>query len=160
MNGVNRLLQEAIRDRALHKKQILTWKRKRPSSLDQEFHQAHEAVFKEMDCLACANCCKTTSPIVLQEDMDRLAARLKINTGLFIQKYLEMDEDGDFVFTSAPCPFLGTDNYCSVYEDRPKACREYPHTNRKRMHEILDLTYKNSQICPAVHLILKKLQHL
>jgi len=53
------------------------------------------------------------------------------------------------VLNSAPCPFLDSENYCLVYEDRPIACREYPHTNRKRFYQILDLTLKNTLICPA-----------
>ena len=68
----------------------------------------------------------------------------------FIEEYLFRDSDGDFVLKSAPCPFLGTDSKCLVYEDRPKACREYPHTNRKNMKGILDLSLKNTLVCPAV----------
>ena len=68
----------------------------------------------------------------------------------FIDEYLFRDSDGDYVLKSAPCPFLGTDNKCLVYEDRPKACREYPHTNRKNMQGILDLSLKNTLVCPAV----------
>jgi Fe-S-cluster containining protein len=68
----------------------------------------------------------------------------------FIDTYLFRDEDGDYVFKGAPCPFLGADNACLVYEDRPKACREYPHTDRKNMLGILDLTLKNTLVCPAV----------
>jgi Fe-S-cluster containining protein len=70
--------------------------------------------------------------------------------GDFIEKYLHIDEDKDYVLKSSPCPFLDRENYCSVYSDRPKACREYPHTNRKKMVQIMDLTYKNTLVCPAV----------
>jgi Fe-S-cluster containining protein len=61
------------------------------------------------------------------------------------------------VFTSAPCPFLGADNACLVYEERPKACREYPHTNRKNMLGILDLSLTNTLVCPAVHKIFSEI---
>jgi Fe-S-cluster containining protein len=67
-----------------------------------------------------------------------------------IEKYLELDADNDYVFRSAPCPFLDHENYCMVYESRPLACREYPHTNRKRFYQVLDLSLKNTEICPAV----------
>ena len=127
-------------------------------SLDELFHQEHDMVFQEMDCLECANCCKTTSPIFVQEDIVRIASYLKIKSGEFIQNYLEMDEDGDFVLTKAPCAFLNDDNTCKVYDVRPQACSEYPHTNRKNMHEILDLTLENTIVCPAVNHILKKLE--
>jgi Fe-S-cluster containining protein len=128
--------------------------------LDKRFHQAHDEAFQSIDCLACANCCKTTSPIFLMSDIKRLAEVLDMSVKDFLVKYLTMDEDDDFVLTTAPCPFLATDNTCRVYEHRPDACREYPHTNRKKMQEILDLTYHNSMICPAVSDIVLKLQSL
>jgi hypothetical protein len=77
----------------------------------------------------------------------------------FMEKYVIKDEDGDYVFKQTPCVFLGTDNYCSIYEVRPNACREYPHTNRKKMHQILDLTVKNAEICPAVTRILDNMEN-
>lgn len=70
--------------------------------------------------------------------------------GEFIDKYLRIDEDKDYVLKQSPCPFLDSDNYCLVYEDRPNACRDYPHTDRKKMEQILDLTYRNTLVCPAV----------
>jgi Fe-S-cluster containining protein len=70
---------------------------------------------------------------------------------------MDRDEDGDYVFKSSPCPFLASDNACSIYEFRPKACREYPHTNRPQMKQILDLTFKNATVCPAVKEILKRI---
>jgi Fe-S-cluster containining protein len=69
-----------------------------------------------------------------------------------------MDEEGDFVLKKAPCPFLNADNYCSIYNSRPTACREYPHTNRKKMRQILDLTFRNTLVCPAVLKITEELK--
>lgn len=125
-------------------------KRSKPKKLDDVFHTVHDEVFEEIDCLSCANCCKTTSPIFYQRDIERVAKRLRMKPGDFIDMYLRIDEDKDYVLKTAPCPFLGADNYCSVYEDRPTACREYPHTDRKKMEQILDLTYRNALVCPAV----------
>jgi len=102
--------------------------------------------------------CKTTSPIFYQTDIERVAKSLRMKPGDFIEKYLRIDEDKDFVLKSSPCPFLDAENYCSVYEDRPKACREYPHTNRKKMVQILDLTFKNTLVCPAVLEMVERLK--
>src|SRR6218665_1069154 len=124
--------------------------RRPPKNLDDLFHTAHEEVFEKTDCLACANCCKTTSPIFYQRDIERAAKALRLKPGAFIDNYLRIDEDQDYVLRQAPCPFLDADNYCSIYEDRPAACREYPHTDRKNMYQILDLTYRNTLVCPAV----------
>jgi Fe-S-cluster containining protein len=78
----------------------------------------------------------------------------------FVDKYLRIDEDKDFVFKTMPCPFLGHDNYCSVYSDRPKACREYPHTDRKRFAQLLDLSLKNTETCPIVFSIFVELRKI
>lgn len=86
-----------------------------------------------------------------------MAKRLKMKAVDFISQYLRIDEDNDYVFKQTPCPFLMSDNYCMVYEDRPKACREYPHTDRKRMYQILNLTHKNCEVCPVVFCITEEL---
>jgi len=133
-------------------------KKSKPKKLDDTVHQLHEEVFNEIDCLDCANCCKTTSPTFYERDIDRLAKHLKVKPSDFIDTYLRIDEDGDYVLTTAPCPFLDYENYCSVYDSRPTACREYPHTNRKKFYQLLDLSLKNTEICPAVASIFEKLQ--
>lgn len=125
-------------------------KKTKSKDLDARFHRLHEQVFAEIDCLNCANCCKTTSPIFLQTDIDRLAKTFRMKSSEFVDEYLFRDSEGDYVLHSSPCPFLGGDNKCLVYEDRPKACREYPHTDRKNMLGILELSLKNTLVCPAV----------
>lgn len=131
-----------------------------PKNLDLLFEEAHESVFQKIDCLECANCCKTTSPIFYNRDVDRAAKALRMKPGQFTEKYLRVDEDNDLVLKQAPCPFLMNDNYCSIYDDRPTACREYPHTNRKKMYQLLDLTYRNTLVCPAVLEITEKLKQI
>lgn len=133
-------------------------KRTKPKNLDKVMQELHEEAFETVDCLTCANCCKTTSPIFYQKDIERIAKRLKIKPSEFITQYLHIDEDNDYVLNTAPCPFLDAENYCIVYEDRPTACKEYPHTDRKRFHQILDLTLKNTSICPAVFQIVEKMK--
>lgn len=119
--------------------------------LDALFHAEHEKVFAKMDCLDCANCCKTTSPIFRDVDIKRIAKKLRTSEKKFIADYLHLDVDQDYVLNSSPCAFLDLDsNECSIYDIRPLACREYPHTDRKNMHQILGLTQKNLDVCPAV----------
>src|SRR6185312_13967697 len=112
-------------------------KSKRFRNLDDVFQTAHEEVFEKTDCLTCANCCKTTSPIFYQKDIDRVAKRLRMKPYEFIDKYLKIDEDEDYVLKQAPCPFLRDDNYCRVYAHTPTACPEHPHTASKNMFQIL-----------------------
>jgi Fe-S-cluster containining protein len=128
-------------------KQVAKIKRK---SIDSIFQTAHQKVFKQINCLDCANCCKTTSPIFRDADIARLAKHLRLKPAKFIDSYLYLDKDQDYVLKSSPCPFLNGDNTCAVYENRPLACKGYPHTDRKNMHQLLKLTEKNTEICPAV----------
>jgi hypothetical protein len=137
---------------AIHatKKVFRKMKQAKPNDLDQKFHKGHEAEFKKMDCLSCANCCKTTSPIFRDADIRRISKHLRVKEGKFISDYLRMDEEEDYVLKSSPCSFLEKDNSCSIYDVRPLACREYPHTDRKNMFQVLEITAENSLICPAV----------
>jgi uncharacterized protein len=122
----------------------------RKRDLDKQFHALHDEIFERVDCLTCANCCKTTSPIFRPVDIERISKYLRSKASVFTDTYLRLDEDGDWVLQRSPCAFLDDQNYCSIYEVRPLACREYPHTDRKNMHQILDLTYRNTMVCPAV----------
>ncbi len=126
-------------------------------ALDQAFAEAHEETFEEIDCLKCANCCTSISPMVTERDIDRLAKFLRLKPSQLVDDYLKQDDDGTYIMNSTPCPFLGPDNYCSVYEGRPKACREYPHTDHLKMHNLLNLAKKNASYCPAVAGVLEKL---
>ena len=128
-------------------------KKKRPKNLDDFVHGLHIDAFSNFSCLDCANCCKTIGPRLTNKDIDRLAKHLKMKTSDFLKQYVLTDEDNDFVFREHPCPFLLPDNYCMVYESRPKACREYPHTDRKRFYQILNLSHKNCETCPVVYTI-------
>jgi len=133
-------------------------KKNPPKNLDHTMENLHNEVFEKTDCLSCGNCCRTTGPLLSTRDTEALADHLKMKPGAFHEKYVRMDEDGDYVFKGMPCPFLGDDNHCSVYEHRPKACREYPHTNRRKFYQINDLTLKNVAICPAAFEIVERLK--
>ncbi|MCK4922020.1 MAG: YkgJ family cysteine cluster protein [Bacteroidales bacterium] len=133
-------------------------KKKRPKNLDKIARDLHEKAFENIDCLSCANCCKTISPFLIDKDIQRIASHLRMKPSEFVSKYLYLDKDDDYVFKETPCPFLMQDNYCKIYELRPRACKEYPHTNRKRFVQILDLTLKNTYTCLAVFEVVKGLR--
>ncbi|MFW5759133.1 MAG: YkgJ family cysteine cluster protein [Bacteroidota bacterium] len=126
--------------------------------IDILFHSFHDDAFSKINCLECANCCRGLGPRITLSDIKRLAAFLKIKEADFMQKYITSDEDDDYVFQQIPCPFLMEDNYCSVYPARPKACRQYPHTNQKNIKSILPVCLENTQICPAVYHIFNLLK--
>ncbi len=147
---VEKWISQGKADKEIYQKWIKKAVKANKRTLDDTFHEQHDQVFRKTDCLACANCCKTTSPIFRDVDIKRISRRLKLSENKLIDQYLRLDEDNDYVLKSSPCTFLYADNTCSIYEDRPLACREYPHTDRKNMFQIMDLTRKNMEVCPAV----------
>ena len=158
MMDYNEDIAKATAQKKQNKRTIQRLKKLPEKKVDDFFHSLHDVVFQEIDCLNCANCCKTTSPIFRDIDIDRLAKHLKISSAQLIEKHLHIDQEGDYVLNSSPCVFLQEDNKCSVYEYRPLACREYPHTNRKKMHQILNLSLKNTTVCPAVSRIFEAIR--
>ena len=117
----------------------------------------NDEAFEKIDCLQCGNCCRNYSPRFKTTDIKRISKHLKMKEGTFIETYLRLDEDGDYVAKTAPCPFLGSDNYCSIYEERPGDCARYPYTNEDVLLKRPQLTIKNSTVCPIVHYVLEKL---
>lgn len=119
--------------------------------------QLHAEAFEKIDCLQCAACCKNYSPRFKTPDVKRIARHLQMKEGDFIAAYLRVDEDGDFVVKSTPCPFLGSDNYCTIYEVRPSDCARFPYTNEDVIVKRPTLTLKNATFCPIVHHVLDRL---
>lgn len=117
----------------------------------------HEEATAAVDCLKCAQCCKSYSPRFKTPDVKRIARVLGLRESVFIDTYLRVDEEGDFVVKSSPCPFLGADNYCSIYEDRPSDCRRFPYTDEDVLLKRPALTLKNSSFCPITFYVLEKL---
>jgi Fe-S-cluster containining protein len=117
----------------------------------------HEEAFSNINCLDCAACCKNYSPRFKTPDIKRISKHLKLKEGDFIEKYLVLDKEGDYVVNSKPCPFLGNDNYCSIYNERPSDCARFPYTDEDVILKRQPLTLKNSTFCPAVYFVLEKL---
>ncbi|MBU4538900.1 MAG: YkgJ family cysteine cluster protein [Weeksellaceae bacterium] len=149
---------QAILKQKEHKKFLDNLKKRPPKNLDYAVQETHDEVFSKIDCLQCANCCKTTGPLFTEKDIERISKHLRIKPADFEAKYLRTDEDSDKVLQNLPCWFLNADNTCSIYEVRPKACREFPHTDRKKIYQINHLTIKNTLICPAAFEFVERIQ--
>ncbi len=117
----------------------------------------NDEAFNNVNCLDCAACCKNYSPRFKTPDLKRIAKHLKLKEGEFIERYLVLDNEGDYVVKSKPCPFLGIDNYCSIYEVRPSDCARFPYTDEDIILKRQALTLKNSSFCPIVYFVLEKL---
>ena len=123
----------------------------------KQLPRLHEEAFEKIDCLQCAACCKNYSPRFKTPDVKRISKHLRMKESDFIETYLNVDEEGDFVAKTAPCPFLGTDNYCTIYEVRPSDCARFPYTDEDVLIKRQALTLKNASFCPITFYVLDKL---
>jgi uncharacterized protein len=151
------LLSKALSRKAAFKAIARKLKALRGSEADAMVNNLHQSVFKQIDCLQCAGCCRGLGPRLIRSDLERLATRLGMKGPDFTAQYTRIDEDGDYVFKTMPCPFLQSDNHCSVYDVRPRACREYSHTDQRNIKSILHLCVKNTETCPAVFEIFERM---
>ena len=119
-----------------------------------QFHSGHEAAFTRIDCLTCANCCKTTSPIFKERDIVRIAKHLGMKVADF-SLYLQRDEDGDWILQSAPCASGGGDKCLQDLHERPQACRNF-RTPIARTWRFC-ITEQNAHLCPAVSSVVQSI---
>lgn len=117
--------------------------------------KAHDEVFQKLDCLDCANCCTSIPPLINSTDITRISKHLRLSKSDFMDKHVIVDEDGDMVLNQSPCSFLEPDNRCAIYEVRPKACREYPHTDGKQFTDNFSIHALNAKVCPAAFSVLE-----
>ena len=122
-----------------------------------KLEQLNEEAFENINCLECAACCKNYSPRFKTPDIKRISKYLKLKEGQFIEKYLDLDTDGDYVVKTKPCAFLGPDNKCSVYDVRPSDCSRFPYTAEDVFLKRKALTMKNATFCPIAVYVLEKL---
>ena len=102
--------------------------------LDAIVHRLFEAVYKEIDCTACGNCCREISPVLEYEDIVRLSRGLGIHPENFKKRFLVKEDEEyseGFIFNKKPCPFL-EGNVCAYYEPRPEDCRSFPRLHKNR----------------------------
>ena len=152
------LLKEAViskRDNLLYLKQLSSLKKEKviPALIE-----IHDDVFNHTDCLSCANCCKTTPPLITKEDVNRISGHLKMSAKQFVRNYAIIDYNGEVIFKVVPCTFLASDNTCHIYDVRPEACRRYPHTNEKDFQKRVSLNVSNTLVCPAAFRIVERLK--
>lgn len=127
------------------------------SRVDKVARESHEEIFAQIDCTKCANCCKTMSPQVKPADVKRISAFLEIPEKEFVEKYLKTGDENEYLMNALPCPFL-KDDKCSIYEVRPKDCRDYPHTTKQGFTTRRYMHQGNTEVCPAVYQIIETMK--
>lgn len=129
-----------------------------PELLDVYAEQIDKEVWIETDCLACANCCRTMSPVFTNQDIKRIATHLRMSASAFKEKWLYKNEKGEWMNRAQPCQFLDLKtNNCSVYAVRPADCASFPHLTKKRMIDYMHVHKQNIAYCPATFKMVEKL---
>jgi uncharacterized protein len=133
--------------------------KKIPRGLDKMVEQADKAVWKQVNCLDCANCCKTMSPTYTRQDILRICKHLGMTPRAFRQKWLYKDKSGDWLNISQPCQFLDLKtNMCGIYDQRPRDCAGFPHHTKKKMVEYMHVYKQNIEYCPATYKVVEMLK--
>ena len=130
-----------------------------PRGLDKMAEAVDTEVWKEIDCLSCANCCKTMSPTFTAKDIKRISLYFEMTPKEFKEKWLYFDKkDGDWMNVKQPCQFLDlSTNMCSIYEVRPADCAGFPHLKKKKMVEYIHVHKQNVSYCPATFKMVEKM---
>ena len=131
----------------------------RPRHLDKKIEVLEKEVWKETDCLSCANCCKTMTPTYNKKDLERISAHLKMTVDEFKKKWLKQERGGDrdWMNKHTPCQFLNLDdNMCSIYEVRPDDCAGFPHLSKK-FKDFVHIHKQNVEYCPASYKLVEKM---
>ena len=144
-------------ERDLLKKDVSSLDAHMLASMEAEIKGLSDLVTSKIDCLSCANCCKTIPTTFNQEDITRAAKQLSISKKELIKRYLIQDLDETYVTNETPCPFLAEDNSCKIYAVRPAACASFPHTGRSHFYNRRNAHVANINVCPITFHTLSKL---
>ena len=133
-----------------------------PKGLDVMVESIDKEVWRETDCLSCANCCRKMSPTYTFQDMKRISAHFNMKIKDFKSKWLYQDKkDKDWMNVSRPCQFLDLNtNMCTIYEIRPADCAGFPHLTRKKMPDYMHVHKQNIEYCPATYKMVEKLKSI
>jgi uncharacterized protein len=160
MEAINlRSFKGYIRRNKRRIKSFLSRLEKKPfRGLDKFVTEADKNIWKEVDCLSCANCCKTMSPTYTKTDVKRISKHLDMTQKAFREKWLYKDKSGDWMNVKQPCQFLDLKtNMCSIYAVRPRDCAGFPHHTKRRMVDYMHMYKQNIEYCPATYKLVEKI---
>lgn len=129
-----------------------------PRAIDKTTPEVEKEVWKEIDCLSCANCCKKMTPTFTKTDLKRISAHFGQTPDEFRKQWLTKDRNKDLVNKNQPCQFLNLkDNKCSIYAIRPVDCAGFPHLSKKKWVEYAHVHKQNIDYCPATFRMVEKI---
>jgi len=164
MHAIQPVNLRSFKQRARHSKRsfrrfLTKLENRQPRGLQNLIIHLEKEVWKEVDCLSCANCCKTMTPTFTAKDMERISGHLNMTLEAFQEKWLKREKGGDrdWLNKTEPCQFLDMKtNMCSIYEVRPADCAGFPHLSRK-FSDFAHIHKQNVEHCPASYKLVEKM---
>ena len=152
--------QMVTRNKRAFKSYLTRLENKPPKGLDKITPVVEREVWKEIDCLTCANCCKSMTPTFTVQDIKRISAHFNMTPAAFKEKWLFYEKrDKDWQNKKQPCQFLNlADNKCSIYEIRPVDCSGFPHLSKKKMVDYMHVHRQNIEYCPATYKMVERMK--
>lgn len=146
--------------RSIYRRFLTKMEKQPPRGLDKIAAETDKEVWKEVDCLACANCCKTMTPTYTPADIKRIAAHLQMTADEFKNKWLYKERStGDWMNKKTPCQFLDLKtNMCAIYAVRPADCAGFPHHTKKHFKEWVHVYKQNVEYCPATFKLVERMK--
>lgn len=115
---------------------------------------AHK-VEAQIECLECANCCKTATARLVDRDIDKVAKAAGMKRDRFLKECTVMTADEGRILKRSDetgCIFLNGKE-CLVYEGRPASCEDFPHLVRgpgSLMHRMWAMP-ERATYCPITY---------
>ena len=108
---------------------------KRHNFPELKFRRVAEEIESQIDCRACANCCKVAETDVTERDIAGCRDIWAFRRSEFVEQYTTASafEQKEPILRrrETGCIFLDG-NDCTIYEARPDTCRDFPHLMRGR----------------------------
>ncbi len=107
---------------------------------------------QDFPCEMCGKCCHQPHIAVRPGEIDRISSAAGIPLFTFMSDYLVQTSDGTFLFKKTdPCAFLGPDNRCTIWKNRPEICDDFPYAVSMFMSRVyLALTNDDADIMELI----------
>ena len=116
-------------------------KQNAPDDVDGLVKTLSKKYFALIDCMQCANCCRSLHIEFKKSELHAIAKTLGQSINAFRKQYMSEGK------VNPPCPLLNG-NQCSIYENRPDVCRSFPHLEQPEFTSRLIGVIENVATCP------------
>jgi Fe-S-cluster containining protein len=122
-----------------------------PDDIDGLVMTLSQKYFALIDCMQCANCCRSLHVEFKKSELFAIAKTLGQSIEAFQKQFMSEGK------VNPPCPMLNG-KLCSIYENRPDVCRSYPHLEQPEFTSRLIGVIENVAICPIAFNMFEELK--